>query len=174
MCEYKFRNGAKCKEEALPNSKYCILHVDLPEDEEGEEFKRINELKEEKVKEKVNSGDFNFEGAKLFEVDFTYLPIDGDLIFDYGVILKNALFAGAGIGGTASFRGTTIKGDALFDNAGIKGYAWFDGATIKGNASFFKAKLKSYASFNETAIKGYAVFDGATIERRYLYSYPIS
>ena len=55
MCEYKFRNGSKCKEEAFENSKYCILHIELPEDEESEEFKRINELKEEKVEEKVNN-----------------------------------------------------------------------------------------------------------------------
>jgi hypothetical protein len=33
----------RCKEEALQGSKYCILHVDLPEDEESDEFKRINQ-----------------------------------------------------------------------------------------------------------------------------------
>ena len=38
MCDYRLRNG-KCKEEALQGSNYCILHVDLPEDEESEEFK---------------------------------------------------------------------------------------------------------------------------------------
>ena len=76
MCEYKFRRkiygetgywldsefgiGEPCKEETLPNSDYCILHIDLPEDVESDEFKKINELKEEKVKEKVDKGDFNF------------------------------------------------------------------------------------------------------------------
>jgi hypothetical protein len=68
MCEYKFRDGEICKEEALRNSKYCILHLDLPEDTESEEFKRNNELKKETVNEKIDNGDFNFEGVKLLEM----------------------------------------------------------------------------------------------------------
>ena len=32
---------------------YCILHIELPEDEESEDFKRINKLKAEKVKGKM-------------------------------------------------------------------------------------------------------------------------
>ena len=55
MCEYKFRNGRKCEEKAFEKSKYCILHIELLEDEGSEEFKRINELKEEKVKGGVNT-----------------------------------------------------------------------------------------------------------------------
>jgi hypothetical protein len=81
MCEYTFRNGEICKEEALPNSKYCILHIDLPEDIESEEFKRIHVLKAEKVKEKVDKRDFNFEGAKLLLIDFSKREIEGDVNF---------------------------------------------------------------------------------------------
>lgn len=66
ICEYKFRNGERCEEEALPNSKYCILHIDLPEDTTSEEFKRINKLKLDKVVEKGSKGGFNFEGTKLW------------------------------------------------------------------------------------------------------------
>jgi hypothetical protein len=103
MCEYTSRYGGRCKEEALPNSKYCILHIDLPEDTESEEFKRINELKEEKVKEKVDKGDFNFEGAKLLEIVFSKMEIEGDVNFKDVVIIKNASFGGAKIDGDASF-----------------------------------------------------------------------
>ena len=174
MCEYEFHNGKRCKEEALPNSKYCILHIDLPEDEEGEEFKRINELKEEKVKEKVNKGDFNFEGAKLFEVDFSGMTIERILIFDYGVIRKNALFEEAtlksfalftetAIKGYASFDGATIERGVFFDKTTIEGKASFEGATIKGEASFVKATI-GFASFVKATIEGDVLFDGATIE----------
>ena len=36
MCEYEFLFGGRCKEEALQGSNYCILHVDLPEDEKSD------------------------------------------------------------------------------------------------------------------------------------------
>ncbi|NQE54249.1 hypothetical protein C5S29_11700 [ANME-1 cluster archaeon GoMg3.2] len=36
MREYEFLNGKRCMEEALQGSKYCILHVDLPEDEKSD------------------------------------------------------------------------------------------------------------------------------------------
>ena len=78
MCEYKFRNGRKCNEEAFEKSKYCILHIELPEDEK---FKRIAELKKKKVKEKVDNGDFNFEGAKLFDVYFSEIEIEKNVNF---------------------------------------------------------------------------------------------
>ena len=152
MCEYKFRDGEICKEEALPNSKYCILHIDLPEDTESEEFKKINELKEEKVKEKVDKGDFNFEGAKLLEIGFSKMEIESDVNFDDVVIIKNASFGGAKIGG-----------DASFGDAEIGGFAWFYGAEIGGYALFNKAKIGGCAWFNEAKIGGDALFDEAKI-----------
>ncbi|NYT00847.1 MAG: hypothetical protein GKB99_03895, partial [Methanocellales archaeon] len=96
-CGYKFRNGENCKEESQKNSEFCILHVDLPEDESSEEFKKINELKKKKVEEKVSKEDFNFEGAILLEVDFSGMKIKNNLDFNHSVIRKNALFNGAEI-----------------------------------------------------------------------------
>ena len=49
-CGYKFRNGENCKEKSWQSSEFCILHIDLPEDEESGEFKKINELKKENRK----------------------------------------------------------------------------------------------------------------------------
>ena len=162
MCEYKFRDGKRCKEEALPNSNYCILHIYLPEDEESEEFERINELKEEKVREKIGKGDFNFEGAKLLEVDFSEMKIEGSepivLTFDDAVIRKDAWFNRAKIGGDAGFNRAEIGGDAGFDGAEIGGDARFDGAEIGGDARFDGAEIGGDAGFDVAEIGGDARF----------------
>ena len=174
MCEYKFCDGKKCKEEALRNSKYCILHVELPKDEECEEFKGLNKLKEEKVKEKISKGDFNFEGAKLFEVYFFEMTIKGSLAFYDAVIKKHAWFEGAKIGGDAGFTrakiggaaffgGAEIGGAALFQGAEIGGGAWFEGAKIDGAAFFGGAKLGKNASFYGIENITVAQFGGAEI-----------
>ena len=60
MCKYEFKDTSKCKEEAFENSEYCILHmkgpaVRSPEDRRSEEYKRINGLKNAKVKEKIRN-----------------------------------------------------------------------------------------------------------------------
>ena len=70
-----------------------ILHVDLPEDEESDEFKRINELKEKRAKEKISNGDFNFDGAKLYMIHFTS-KVERHLSFNGAVIREDALFNG--------------------------------------------------------------------------------
>ncbi len=68
MCKYIYRNRERCKEEALPNSVFCVLHIDLPE-LEADDFKRLNKLKQEKITAKTNNGDFNCEGAKLCDAE---------------------------------------------------------------------------------------------------------
>lgn len=174
MCEYKFRNGKRCEEEALPNSDYCILHVDLPEDEESEEFKRINELKEEKVKEKVNKGDLNFEGARLFEVNFSGMKIEDSVNFEDAVIIIGARFNGTEIDGDVCFIGAEILGDAQFEEAEIRGNVHFDdakidkaasfeGAEIHGAAWFSGAKIREVAWFRRAKIGGDVWFVGAKI-----------
>ena len=176
MCEYKFRTKEKCEEKALPNSKYCILHIDFPEDDGSEEFKRINELKEKKVKDKVNKGDFNFEGAKLFKIDFSRNKIKNTLNFTESVIKINALFDGAKIDGDAWFDGAEIGGDAWFDGAEIGRDAlfggaeigrdaWFGGAEIGRDALFGGAKIGRDALFGGAKIDGSALFDEAEIGR---------
>ena len=187
MCEYTFRDGERCKEEAMPNSKYCILHVELPEDEESEEFKRINGLKEEIVREKISKGDFNFEGAKLLEVDFSERTIKGSLTFIDAVIEKAARFEGVNIGKLAWFTGAKIiggvsfkdakigrvarfdeveiGGDTVFVGAEIGGDARFDGAKIGENAWFKEAKIGGDASFSLTEIKGVCSFKDAKFKK---------
>ncbi|ODS37608.1 hypothetical protein BEH94_10310 [Candidatus Altiarchaeales archaeon WOR_SM1_SCG] len=163
MCEYKFRNGRKCEEEAFEKSKYCILHIELPEAEGSEEFKRINELKEEKVKKKVKDKDFNFDGARLFEVDFSGMEIEGDLNFQYADIRKNALFRGTNISRGVWFERANISGKASFERANIGGFSWFKGANLGGGISFERANIGGGISFEETNIKGCAWFKGINI-----------
>ena len=121
MCEYKFRNGEICKEEALLGYEYCILHTELSEDTVSEKFKTINELKEEKVKEKVDKGDFNFKGAKLLDVNFLGMKIEGDVNFDEA----------------------TIYGNVWFGNEKDRhGYAWTDATKIGGVVTCHHTKFK--------------------------------
>ena len=163
QCRYvgKYR-GKRCKEEALPNSEYCILHIDFPNDEE--DFERIARLKEEKVKEKVSKGDFNFEGVKLLKFDFSGIKIGGDVNFGYAdskgdIWLRRAEIEGevwfyrAKIKGDIRFNGTKIKKDVYFREAEISGNAWFNGVEIEGNAWFDTTEIKGQLTFYNTKFK---------------------
>ena len=162
MCEYKFSDGEICKEEALLNSKYCILHIDLPEGKESEEFKRIKELKEEKVKEKVDKGDFNFEGAKLLEIDFSKMQIERDVNFNDVVVIQSASFGKAKIGGDASFEKTKFEKLVDFSDAEFGNEASFRGATFGNGARFKGATFGNEASFRDAKFNKTASFGDAT------------
>ena len=167
-CEYKPLFGGECKEGALPGSKYCILHVDLPEDEESDEFKRINGLKEKRVKEKISNGDFNFDGAKLSMIHFTS-KIKGNLSFNGAVIREDASFRGAEIGGNVLFSGAEIGKNASFSRAKIRGTANFSRAKIGEKVLFMDAEIGEYTIFNRTAIGGEVLFVGAKMGRDVLF-----
>jgi hypothetical protein len=167
-CEYKPLFGGECKEGALPGSKYCVLHVDLPEDEESDEFKRINGLKEKRVKEKVGEGDFNFDGAKLSMIHFTS-KIEGDLSFNGAVIREDASFRGAEIGGNVLFSGAEIGENASFRRAKIRGTANFSRAKIGEKVLFMDTEIGEYTIFNRTAIGGDVLFVGAKMGRDVLF-----
>ncbi|MBZ2165214.1 pentapeptide repeat-containing protein [Methanobacterium spitsbergense] len=147
---YKF----KCNEESLHGSDYCILHTRFPEDENSHDYHVLLEEKNKKIKEKVENDDFNFWGAKLPELNFDGMNIEGDLTF-----------RGATINRYASFRGTTIKGYANFDFSIIDGTVNFEGATIDEYVFFDGAKVKGYAFFMDVTINKdchlrHAVIDG--------------
>ncbi len=163
MCKYVFENGKKCEEEALKGSEFCALHTPFPEDRNSEEFKRLAELKKEKVKEKIGRGDFNFEGAILENIDFSGMEIKGDVNFKNAVILGNAIFNRAEIGGVVSFGWAKIGGHASFNKAEIGGNAWFRVAEIGGDASFNKAKIGGNAWFRWAEIGGHTSFEKAKI-----------
>ncbi|NVM03992.1 MAG: hypothetical protein HWN67_16795 [Candidatus Helarchaeota archaeon] len=90
MCKYEFKDTSKCKEEAFENSEYCILHmkgpaVRSPEDRRSEEYKRINGLKNAKVKEKISKSDFNFDGAKLYYVHIKEVDTKTNIEFNNAI-----------------------------------------------------------------------------------------
>jgi len=181
LCEYKFINGGTCgktfKEKVYGTSTYCILHVELP-DRSDPKYNDIIYEKIAKVQEKAQKGNFNFEGAKVFEVNFSGKDD-----------IKDLNFTNATIQGGARFDGATIQGSALFDGAKIQkiqgfieiawvfnriiiprvgekpGDASFYGATIQGNALFEGATIQGFALFDGAKIQGNALFDGAEIQR---------
>ncbi len=163
MCDYEFLYITRCKEKPLPGSKYCILHTPFPEDRNSEEFKCIAKLKEEKVKEKVKNGDFNFEGAILLSVDFSGMTIKGDIIFINAIILEDIKFVRATIGGNAWFEGCTIVEDTVFYRVIIGGTVSFEEARIGKNVLFSKSKVKRNAWFEGSKIGGDILFNEAEI-----------
>ena len=137
MCEYKFCNGERCKEKTLPNSKYCVLHIDFPEDEESEKFKQTVDLKQQKLKEKVSKKDFNFEGARLLKVDFSKMEIEGNLNFINATIGKRDW-------------SNEENGDVLLEKAQVKGDVLFSGAMLLGCVSGDGAKISESVRFDGT------------------------
>ncbi|MCK4526859.1 hypothetical protein KAW18_05770 [candidate division WOR-3 bacterium] len=145
MCGYTFRTGKKCAEETYQDSKYCIFHVDFPKDEDSEDFKRIRELKEAKVNEKIDRGDFNFEGAKLLEVNFPKdIEIEDFLNFQDAVIKKGVRFVGAKIGEDALFEGSQIGEDIFFVGAKIDGGVRFNKTEIGEEVVFERAEIDTF------------------------------
>lgn len=185
-CGYKFRDGKQCEEEALPNANYCILHTELPIDEKSEEFKEIEKLKEKKVKEKTKKGDFNFEGVKLVNVDFskkeikeevnfTNASIKKDVSFDLAKVKKTVWFIGVKIGGNISFREVVLDRDVTFSKAEINGHVsfglarvndgvYFESAKIDGDVTFMDAKIDLVVNLNGAKIKGSLNFMNAEIK----------
>jgi len=159
-----------------PNSRFCVLHTPFPEDEKSEEYQKILNLKNRKVHEKIQSGNFDFRGVIIEEFKFTgELRIQGDLLFEFATIKRGVLCSHITIEGSAIFRGAKI-GYVWFRNAVIGIQAVFDCATIEGEADFIKAKIGGYASFfgatikkevwfNDAKIGESALFDSVTIER---------
>jgi len=57
----------ECEEESMPDSDYCILHTEYP-NEGSPNYNYIAELKNEKIQEKINNDDFIFVGAIFKEI----------------------------------------------------------------------------------------------------------
>lgn len=166
MCEYKFRNGEKCGEEAYQNSKYCILHIDFP-DEHSEEFDEIARCKEEKVKEKIQRKDFNFEGTKLLKLDLSEMDVDGNVIINDSSV-KNIYFGDRCISGNIkaqnaeieeiSFEDATVLGDIDLDNARIGNIKIC--STVRGDVLLRNCNIRKI-SFDDSTVEGDVLFDGA-------------
>ena len=98
-CGYKFYNGKTCGEAAWDDSDYCILHTEPPHDTETHELRRVLAEKDKRVKEKVDSNDFNFEGMHLAVIDLSRMTIAAGLNFRRAVISEKARFSNTEIAG---------------------------------------------------------------------------
>jgi hypothetical protein len=152
-CSYQFHDGDHCRESAYDNSAHCIFHLKLP-DKGDPDFDRIQREKKTKAREKIENGDFSFEGAQLVELP----PFEA-------IELTDATFTDATFNVDASFAGATFNGNAWFAGATFNGNAWFGGATFDGNASFAGADFRKNAFFDEATFKKSASFDEATFDR---------
>jgi hypothetical protein len=172
-CKYEGCNG-----KVFDNSYYCILHVDVPEDENSAEFKRINELKNKEVQERINKMEINLEGAKLLELNIinkeatelnlNHAIIKKNLVICKSEFRKHILCIGITLGtneeyGSISLR--EVKSEFLsFQNAQITHDVFFsyvktselmfNNAKIGRNLYFTDVIIKSFSLFSETEFKG--------------------
>ena len=89
--------GEDCSEKPYEDSDCCILHINLPPDEDDLNRWAIQRAKKIKQDEKIAAGDFDFEGAQL--VDFSV---------DEGTELSLANFVRATFSGYTSFDRATF------------------------------------------------------------------
>jgi len=192
MCDYELEPGKKCPLERHSVSPFCVLHTPFTEDKNSVEFQQLLELKNKKIKEKIEIGDFDFRGAIIQHfvlsdktqikgsilftktviggnASFFGATIKGDALFKKATIKGDVNFEGATIEGDTMFWGATIGGDAVFEGASICGDAWFRGVKIQGDALFKKATINGKATFWGATIKGNVKFEGATIGRDALF-----
>jgi uncharacterized protein YjbI with pentapeptide repeats len=139
MCKYSKRSW-NCPYEKLPDSEYCIFHLE-DENKNADEFnRRINELFDSKDQ------DINFNG---------FIFSHGTTIFDKKYFNKNIYksftFFDAKFLGMASFIDTEFHGITHFVNTE------FGGTTYFSRAKFFKPVLKEYDHRTKNV-----EFDGAT------------
>jgi uncharacterized protein YjbI with pentapeptide repeats len=129
QCKYE-----ECHEEVFKD-ELCIIHVYFPEDKDTEEFSEINRLKEEKVKEKVDNNDFNFEGVILINVDLSNKEIEKDLNFIKAKIMGRAIFKNSETN-KVDFGNAMINLNVDFGDSTINGDLYFKNTIIYGNANF--------------------------------------
>jgi len=181
LCNYVFRDRRECGEETYPGSDYCILHIDIPDEDSREEADKINRLKEDKVEEKMDAGDYNFEGAKLAEVDFFARTVKGDLnfmdaevrddaLFEVVKIKGNVLFSGAKIGGNLRLAGAVATGSAIFNKVRVGRSASFEGFKTGDSLRFSASEIKKDGRFTNSQVIGTADFRGCKIGGLLLFS----
>jgi hypothetical protein len=130
-------------------------------DETDPNYDEINREKNNKVQEKAERGNFNFEGARLPYVDFDGLVDSGGKKIEF----RNLNFDDARIYGDASFNDDTIYVNAWFHSAIIRGNVYFERTVIKGDAVFDYAVIDGNRfACNSTEILGELSFEHAKIK----------
>lgn len=136
----------KCKYEGCNEKVFeddcCILHVELPEDEESAEFERINKLKQEEIEKKLKKGDLNFGGVRLHELKFSKIDFSSDVNFSKAKIrndieIRNCIFRN-----DLFFTHAEIDGNVKLNSINVHRNLVFESAVINGRFNF-KSQQKS-------------------------------
>jgi cytoskeletal protein CcmA (bactofilin family) len=182
-----------CPEQSYGDSEYCILHHDFPKDG-APDFEVIKRHKEQKVNEKKDSRNFNFIGARIYEIDGAGRQDIGNVDLTDAEIRGNVNFKGAYIGDGVRITDATIEGDVSFDGATISGFvaiyrvkegpaikgdfsftgttlpaSWFDGLEIRKDVSFDRATIVGNAYFRDIIVKGSVWFNDVTVNGAVLF-----
>lgn len=165
-CRYvsNHKNIDHCKEEAINNSDYCILHTDFPEDTNSPNFNALIDEKNKKVEQKIKNKDYNFCGAKLFEINFSRREIESDVNFTDAHIRKDVIFDYTRINGIINFNGAKIDGSINFEEARIDKDVKFKNTFIKRDADFTRAAIGGIVDFENAKILKKANFPMAIID----------
>lgn len=136
-----------CSERIPEDYDYCILHAELPEDEESEEFKKINELKTNKVQEKIKKGNYNFRGVRLYKLILRNLEIHDDFDLMNSRIKKDLRFINCIFRRDICLSSAEISQNVVFYSSQIYRNMDLENATINGSL-FVKSRN------NRTLING--------------------
>lgn len=163
-CKFIDCNDEKCKENAFEDSDYCILHMELPENEFDPEFRRISKLKDEKVQQKICNGNFNFKEAKLFNVNILDSQTDflSTLDFEDADIKGNVNFIGQKkYFQSINFSFATIEGNINFENLEASEIE-FSSAKKINRVIFENIKVSGDIRFNDAELRDTIIFKGVS------------
>jgi hypothetical protein len=172
-CEYILRRELKCGKTPYETSPYCILHIELPNAYDPQ-YNKIKSDKDVKVREMMQNGDFDFEGAILPKIDLSsYRKLDKTIRFTDAIIKGDIILSMLEIDGGLIFTKAIICGNAAFNHVKVHN-ARFEGAEIDKDLDFRMAKIgrkekveigwtEGIACFSRVKVGRDVWFKGATI-----------
>ncbi|MCD4810720.1 MAG: pentapeptide repeat-containing protein [Methanosarcinales archaeon] len=143
MCKYSYdRSKHKCQRDNLPDSEYCIFHLQDDKKDLNKFNNGINKIIDEE--NPINFNGFYFPPGTA---DFSYKNFQkyvffGDVIFSGIANFEDAHFI------EVNFNGTTFLKIANFEGATFLERARFVGAKFYNKTYFNKANFCSEADFN--------------------------
>lgn len=150
QCNYHFKNGTQCDQSAVKESIYCLFH-------DPDAWKTHAKEIIEKIKDKMQIRDYNFEGYHFPETDiFVGHSPTSEVNF------KNAHFHAPISFSKANFHNSSTRG--LFSGANFYEHADFTESTFQN--AFFNDTQFTTANFSRFAVTGLANFSHAQFSGR--------
>lgn len=145
-CEY-----SNCEENTYNGSKFCILHHDIPNENQND-YDNIIEEKERTFQKKIEKNEYDFIGVKLPEINIQNKDIDlkgEDMDFSKSEIQGDVIFTGSAISGGTKFENSKIGGSYInFNLSDIAGEVSFDRCEGKFKLDFERSRVLSGLTFN--------------------------